>query len=113
MFFISWGTKRISRVVNEGKFNCPTCRSIQPYRMISVQNAPHAWFVSLGTGEEVLRYLECKTCKRKFNASQYKVSEDKKNNDELAEVATWDCPKCKFDNPNTSYKCRKCGYSLV
>jgi hypothetical protein len=26
---------------------------------------------------------------------------------------TWPCPKCGNDNPNTTYKCQSCGYSVV
>ena len=25
---------------------------------------------------------------------------------------TWDCPKCREKNPNSTYTCGKCGYSL-
>lgn len=25
----------------------------------------------------------------------------------------WECPKCKTINSNTSFKCSKCGYSLI
>lgn len=113
MFFITWGTKQSARVVNKGKFNCPTCNSIQSYKVISVQNTPHVWFVSAGAGEEVMRFMECQTCKSKFNTSHYKISESSDSSDEITKEATWDCPKCKFDNPNNSYKCKKCGYSLV
>jgi len=27
--------------------------------------------------------------------------------------ATWDCPKCKATNSNSSFKCNQCGYSLA
>ena len=26
---------------------------------------------------------------------------------------TWDCPRCEFTNPNTTYRCEKCRKSLV
>jgi len=25
---------------------------------------------------------------------------------------TWDCPKCHEKNPNSTFECKKCGYSL-
>jgi len=34
------------------------------------------------------------------------------NTGEVETEITWDCPKCKENNPNSTFKCQKCGYSL-
>ena len=41
---------------------------------------------------------------RETNIETYGVEEPDK---------LWECPKCKNDNPNYTYKCESCGYSLT
>jgi len=110
MFFIIWGKKEKRNVIEEGYFQCPVCNTKQPYKLIQVMQVGHIWYVPLGSGIEVSRYIQCGTCTRQFEAGHYTPNG---NPDGVAEATMWDCPKCGVLNPNTTYQCKRCRYSLV
>ena len=60
--------------------------------------------------EDVLQeYSVCKSCGTKLRAENYRAARPGGR----TELVVWACPKCQNSNPNYSYRCLKCGYSVV
>ena len=107
---IWWGTRVVESKLWQGSFRCPTCCTSQPCTLIQLRKVATLYsFIPLGSGDEIVRYLECATCGAQQEATGYVVPAA----GAVANVATWDCPKCANANPNHSYQCMKCRYSVV
>jgi predicted tellurium resistance membrane protein TerC len=55
------------------------------------------------------------TIKKSLEITEYRLSNIERNlnrQDSTTNQQSWNCPKCGEKNPNTTYKCEKCGYSL-
>jgi len=49
----------------------------------------------------------------KYISRQVKKTSPSPRMSEDSQSVKWDCPKCETLNPNDSYKCKRCGYSLI
>ena len=61
------------------------------------------------------------TIRKSLEITEYQLSDIQRNLYRLSEntpapqndkEVSWNCPKCGGKNPNTTFKCEKCGYSL-
>jgi hypothetical protein len=59
---IVYGRKRKDTPAGHCFVFCPVCRDVVAHTIYSVGMAGHVYFVSVGSGEEVARYLSCDTC---------------------------------------------------
>lgn len=107
---IWWGRKTRARRLETAHFDCPKCRSHQPCALIRVERVLTLYsFIPLGSGEEIARYIECDTFRTKHDAALFVAP--RAGGDYVPE--TWECPHCHNGNPNTQYKCRRCGFVVA
>ena len=59
---IIWGSRGRTSVVQEGQFNCPRCRTNQPYRLKRVQRWFTLYFIPLFPMGVLGEYAECGGC---------------------------------------------------
>lgn len=109
--FIWWGSTNRTRSLESGYFECPRCQSRQPCGLFRIERVRTVYSIPLGGGDETARYVECRTCRTQFESTLF--SGGSQAGKEEFQVVTWSCPKCDNANPNSSYRCLKCGVSLV
>jgi uncharacterized tellurite resistance protein B-like protein len=66
MFFIA-GTDSRTTTVDQGSFFCPTCDQEQTYEHKVVEKIGTIFFMSVGSLEELGRYIECEYCGETFH----------------------------------------------
>lgn len=108
-FFFSSGSRVAQRKLDDGTFPCPFCKSRQPCVRVNVEREQTVYGISVGAGHLLAELIQCSTCHRSFRAELFASKDDQKNMD----VKLWECPKCKGQNPNSTYRCQHCQYSLV
>jgi len=106
---IWWGNKVREKKLSSGSFDCPHCRSHQPCEHRALGKYFTFYSIPLGETERIEEFVICAGCGRKFDSASYQSA----RGGTMPVAVTWDCPKCHISNPNYSYKCVKCGYSLV
>lgn len=64
---------------------------------------------------ELIKYdaIVCRYCKRDLPPNIKNEQHNEKSGSNHKNVVKWACPKCSTSNPNDTYKCISCGYSLV
>lgn len=62
MVLIIYGRKEITKTIGSGTFNCPSCRSEQPYWQKTVQEKGHLYWIGVLPIGKKLEYVECRTC---------------------------------------------------
>jgi hypothetical protein len=67
------------------------------------------YFIPLVETQFLREYLVCAGCKTEHPADSYA---DATPGSPL-EPVTWSCPQCNNSNPNHTFRCLKCGASLV
>ncbi len=108
--FIWWGTRTRIRRLSSGFFNCPRCRTKQPFALLQTEKVSTLYSIPLSS--EVLdRFIQCSTCNDRFLTSANPEEFSSAEPGVLHE--SWDCPKCNKANANTRFQCGNCGYSLV
>jgi hypothetical protein len=107
--FIFWGTATKDKNLEEGYFDCPDCKSLQPCTLRAVSRYETLYFFATKEIERLKEYVVCGGCDGTFDSASYRTS----RNDPAPKPVTWGCFKCKHVNPNHTYKCLKCGYSLI
>ena len=107
--FIWWGRRVREKKLESGSFLCPRCRTQQPCRRVSIGTEGTVYSLPLGDFQAVAEQIECGTCGSRFEGSDYAHAEATG----VLETQTWDCPKCANRNPNNTYQCLKCRFSLV
>ena len=61
MIFI-WGNRRTERALGHIADYCPICRDLRAFRMIRVGLVGHVYYISLGSGKETGREMQCQEC---------------------------------------------------
>jgi hypothetical protein len=107
--FIWWGRHVREKKLEAGYFLCPKCRTQQPCRRISIGSQETVYSLPVGGFESLAEQVQCGTCGARFEGSAY----ERKGAAGVMEPSTWECPKCANCNPNNTYQCLKCRYSLV
>lgn len=64
--FIFFGTRVTRKILSEGEFHCPQCQNRQPYRERRDKEWGHLYFIPLIPMQEYQPYIECRTCKVRF-----------------------------------------------
>jgi hypothetical protein len=121
-----WGTKSKTRVIDTGKFFCPTCRQPTGYSLIRVAKYFHMYFTTIGSGETLGQYVTCDSCGGQFDTvalardAEWYASAGKTwpcprcsnmnpgGNDECLKCHRWICAQCKNDNPSSVDECMRC-----
>ena len=109
--FVRYGTKELKRKLDEGHFQCPNCHSRRPCRLYRIERVSTANWISLGDPKEIDRFVECGVCLGQFRSVFIESALSAPQS--VASDEKWPCPRCNTANPNTTYKCLKCGFSLV
>jgi predicted RNA-binding Zn-ribbon protein involved in translation (DUF1610 family) len=100
MIHFGWRVREID--LNEGQFHCPTCRQVQACSRKRYAKYFTLLFIPLVETESLGQACRCHVCGMTF---QMEAIEDPN--------AIWECTECRNGNPNTTYKCKKCGFSLI
>src|SRR5690349_10703988 len=98
-----------TRVWRTGKWSCPNCKSQQTAVHYQILEGWRIWGIGLGPNRVLKEYITCEGCNSSASAEDFTYNTATKSFDSVQ----WDCPWCKNLNPNTTYRCRKCGKSLV
>jgi hypothetical protein len=106
---IWWGHKIKDKKLSSGRFDCPDCKSEQPCTLRAVGRYFAIYSIALNETQRIQEYVICEGCGHRFDSASYRSSDGHAP----AQPVTWDCPKCKHINPNHSYRCLQCRYSLV
>jgi hypothetical protein len=64
--FIFFGTRVTRKILSEGEFHCPSCQDRRPYRERRDKEWGHLYFIPLIPMQEYQPYIECRTCKARF-----------------------------------------------
>ena len=99
------GTKAKETVIGTGDFKCPVCFSQTSYVRKRFDQYFTLFFIPLFKLGTLGEHTECLSCHSIIqDKSQHVIEEPEK---------MWECPNCKAQNPNTTYTCQNCHYSLV
>jgi hypothetical protein len=70
--FIWWGRRLRTRRLETGHFDCPHCRSHQPWVLVQLERVLMLYsFIPIAGGEEVARYIECQSCRTHQDAALF------------------------------------------
>ena len=72
---IIWGSKGKEKVVAEGQFYCPQCRTIRPYIHKRVSRYFTLYFVPLFETKLLGEYIECEVCCTPFKVEVLELTE--------------------------------------
>lgn len=79
-----WDTRAVKREIASGAFDCPTCRSDQPYRHVRAQRCGYVYWIPVVSLADAVEYVECEGCRGTFDG---RVLEDE--HDQRARIAAY------------------------
>src|SRR5262245_44958811 len=107
MFFL-FGSRTKTCAVR-GYFECTTCRATQKCENHETWQYFHVFFMSIVRLQKVGEQIICLGCHGRFDSENFRPADSK----DAEKPVLWDCPKCGNLNPNHTYRCERCRYSLV
>ena len=69
-----FGTRAVTRTLQRGTFNCPTCDSTQNFELKTAKKHGHLYFIPLLPMGDSVEYVECAECKETFRTEVLRAS---------------------------------------
>jgi hypothetical protein len=106
---IWWARRPRRKKVGSGVFDCGYCKAQQSCDFYQVGVYLYVYSIPISEEERLGEFVVCDGCNQEFPSASYREP----TGSSATQPVTWKCPRCEAVNPNHTYRCEACHYSLV